>query len=135
LREKALHALFIGRNVRIDLAVGPLEVGVRDQTRTAMPGAGDIDHVEVVLLDRPVQVNVDEVQAWRRSPVAEKPRLDVILCERLLEQRVVVEIDLADRQVVGRPPVGIDQCPIFVRQRGCHYCLLIPVIEQRITSE
>ena len=79
-----------------------------------MTGAGDVDHVEVMLPDQPVQVNVDEIQAWRRSPVAEKPRLDVILCERLLEQRVVVEIDLADRQVVGRPPVRIYQCPLLV---------------------
>ena len=114
LGEQALHALFIGRNVRIDLAVGPLEVGVRDQTGTAMTGAGDVDHVEVVLLDHPIQVNVDEVQAWRRSPVAEKPRLDVILCEGLLEQRVVVEINLADREVVGGPPVRIYQCPLLV---------------------
>ena len=124
LGEQALHALFIGRNVRIDLAVGPLEVGVRDQAGTAMPGAGDVDHVEVVLLDQPVQVNVDEVQTRRRSPVAEEPRLDVFLCERLLEQRVVVEIDLTDRQVVGGPPVRIHQCPLFVGQRVCHHCLL-----------
>src|SRR6201982_937293 len=89
LSEQTLHALFVGGNVRIDLTVGPLEVVVRDKTGTAMPGAGDVDHVEVVLLDHPVQVNVDEVQAGRRSPVAEKPRLDVILCERLLKQRVV----------------------------------------------
>ena len=124
LGEQALQPFFIGRNVRINLAVSALEVGVRDQAGPAMPRAGDIDHVEVVLLDHPVQVNVDEVQAWRRSPVAEKPRLDVILCEGLLEQRVVVEINLADRQVVGRPPVRIYQCPLLIRQRACHHCLL-----------
>ena len=120
LGEEPLHALFVGRDVRIDLAVGPLEIGVRDQARPAMPGAGDVDHVEVVLLDQPVQVNVDEVQTRRRSPVAEEPRLDVFLCQGLLEQRVVVEIDLADRQVVGGPPVRIHQSPLFVRQRVCH---------------
>jgi hypothetical protein len=89
-----------------------------------MPGPGDVDHVEVALLDHPVQVNVDEVQARRRSPVAEQPGLDVFLCERLLKQRVVIEIDLADRQLVGGPPIRINQFPLFLRQRGCHCCLL-----------
>src|SRR6516164_4128165 len=54
--------------------------------------------------------------------MTQEPRLDVILCEWLLEQRVVVEIDLADREVVGRPPVRIHQCPFFVGQSGCGLC-------------
>src|SRR5499427_1955183 len=36
LREQALHPLLVGRNIRIDFAVGPLEIGVRDQARPAM---------------------------------------------------------------------------------------------------
>ena len=88
-----------------------------------MPGAGDIDHVEVVFLDDPVKVNVNEVQAGRGSPMTEEPRLDVILCEGLLEQRIVVEIDLTDREVVGSPPIGVDQCPFLFGQRVCHDCL------------
>src|SRR6516162_3520978 len=108
LSEQALHALFIKRNIRVDLAIGPLEVAVRDQTGTAMPGARDVDHVEIVLLDHSVEVNVDEIQARRCSPMAEKPGLDVVLCERLFEQRIVIQIDLADREVVGGPPVRIN---------------------------
>ena len=45
----------------------------------------------------------------RRAPVAEQPRLDVLGAQRLAEQRVVEQVDLADRQVVGGPPVGVDQ--------------------------
>src|SRR6267378_4367888 len=100
LGEQPFHALLVGRDVRINLAVGPFEIGVRDQPGPAMPGAGDVDHVEVVFLDQPVQVDVDEIQTWSRSPVAEQPWLNVSLCEGLLEQWVVVEIDLTDRQVV-----------------------------------
>src|SRR5206468_3470635 len=100
LGEEALHALLVLRDVRIDLAVGSLEVGVRDQARPAMPGTGDVEHVQVVLLDQPVQMDVDEVQTWRGPPVAEKPWLDVLLGQWLLEQRVVIEVDLADRQVI-----------------------------------
>ena len=79
-----------------------------------MPGAGDVDHVQVVLLDQPIQMDIDEVQARRRSPVAQQARLDVLLREGLLEQRIVVEIDLADREVVGRSPVGVDRCSFLL---------------------
>ena len=61
----------------------------------------------VILLDDPIEMNVDEVLARRRSPVAQQPGLDVLELERFGQEGVVVEIDLADRQVVGRPPVGI----------------------------
>ena len=36
-------------------------------------------------------------------------RTDDKVEERLDEQRIVQQIDLADRQVVGRAPVGVDQ--------------------------
>ena len=110
LGEQPLHPLLVGRDVRINLAVGPFEVSVRHQSRPSMARTGDVDHVEVVLFDQPVQVHVDEVQSRGRTPVAEKPRLDVILRERSFEQRIVVEIDLADRQVVGSSPIPVDQC-------------------------
>src|SRR5262249_4736151 len=125
LSEQALQASFIESNVRIDLTVGTLKVSVRDQAGPTVAGPRDIDHVEVVLLDRPVQVDIDEVQTWRRSPMAEQPRLDMCLGERLLEQRIVIEIDLANRQVVGSSPIPIDRCSLFLGQAGCHLCLLI----------
>ena len=52
-------------------------------------------------------MDVDEVQPGRGAPVAEQARLDVLERERLAQQRVVEQVDLADRQVVGRPPVGV----------------------------
>src|SRR5262249_37401881 len=94
LGEQALQPLLVARDVRINLTVGSLEIGIRDQAGPAMPRAGNVDHVEAVLLDQPVQVNVDEIEAWCGSPVPEQPRLDVFLAKRLLKQRVVVEIDL-----------------------------------------
>src|SRR6266436_1779164 len=97
LREEPLHALLIGRDVRINFAIGSFEIGVGDQAWPAMAGAGDVDHIQVVSFNETVQVNIDEVQTWRRSPVAEKPRLDVLLCQGLLQEWVVVQIDLADR--------------------------------------
>ena len=107
LLEQLLHPVGVLGDVGVDLAVGALEVRVRDQRRAAVPRADDVDHVQVVLLDDPVQVDVEQVQARRRPPVAEQARLDVRALQRLLQERVVVEVDLPDRQVVGRPPVGV----------------------------
>ena len=73
-----------------------------------MARAGDVDHVQVRALDHAIQVHVDEVQARRRAPVPEQARLDVLERERLLQQRIVVEVDLSDRQVVGGAPVRVD---------------------------
>jgi hypothetical protein len=70
-------------------------------------GPADVEDVEVLLPDDAVEVGVDEVQPRRRAPVAEQARLDAVDLERPLQQRVVVEVDLADRQVVGGAPVGV----------------------------
>src|SRR5262249_57646506 len=48
LGEQSLHARFIGRNVRINLTVGPLEVGVGNQAGPPLAGARDVDHLAVL---------------------------------------------------------------------------------------
>jgi hypothetical protein len=40
--------------------------------------------------------------------MSEQPRFDVLGCQRLTQQRIVQQIDLADRQIVGRAPVGVN---------------------------
>src|ERR1051326_8128865 len=79
LLKQPLHPLFIGGNVRIDLTIGALEICIRNQTWAPVSGARDVDHVEVMLLDDPVQVNVDKVKPGCRTPVTEKPWLDMVL--------------------------------------------------------
>ena len=107
LLEQLLHPLRVLADVRIHLAVGAFEVGVSDQRRTAVPGADDVDHVQVIALDDPIEMHAEHVQARRRAPVAEQPRLDVLALERLSQERIVEQVDLADRQVIGGPPVGV----------------------------
>jgi hypothetical protein len=41
--------------------------------------------------------------------MAEQPRLDVARLERTAQQRIVEQVDLADAEVVRRPPVSVDQ--------------------------
>src|SRR6185503_13451623 len=51
LPEELAQSRLVLRDVRIDLAVGALEVGVREAGRTAVSGPGHEDHVEVVAAD------------------------------------------------------------------------------------
>ncbi len=113
-------------DVRVELAVGAFEVGVRDQRRPAVAGPGDVDRAQVAGADLPVQVRVQQVEARHRAEVAEQARLDVLRLQRLAQERVVEQVDLRDGEVVGRPPVGVDQAQLFVRQRrglGCRLAL------------
>ena len=111
LAEQPAHPLLVVADVRVDLAVGALEVHVRHHAGPAVARAGDVDRVQVARADHAVHVRVDEVQARGRAPVAEQARLDVLEPQRLAQQRVVEQVDLADREVVRRPPVGVESAP------------------------
>ena len=82
-RNSRRQSRLVLADVRIDLAVGALEIGVADQRRTAMTRAGNVDHVEVELPDDPVQMHVDEVLPGRRAPMPEQHALDVRELQRL----------------------------------------------------
>jgi len=58
--------------------VAALSIGISDDTRTAVAGAGDIDHTDMIALNDPVEMDIDKVQARRRAPMPEQARLDVI---------------------------------------------------------
>src|SRR5205823_3207603 len=66
LGKQTLEPVLILAGVRINFAVGPFQVSVGDQGWSAMPGAGDVQHAQVMLLDEPVQVDIDKVLAGRR---------------------------------------------------------------------
>src|SRR5205085_9862766 len=77
-------------------------------------GTGDIDHVDVPRLDDAVEVDVDEIEAGRSSPVAEEARLGVLELEGLAEKRIVEQIDLTDGEVVRGPPPGVHAVKLVV---------------------
>ena len=107
LNEKLPEPGLILADIGIDFAVSAFEISVADDSRPAVAGAGDVDHVEVIFFDDPVQVGVDEVLPGGCAPVPQQHVLYVRERQRPLEQRIVVEINLADRQVVCRAPVGV----------------------------
>ena len=115
LAEESTHALEVARDLRVDLRIRSLEVNVGHDGGTAVPGPRQIDRAGVGLLHQAVEMRVDETQARRRPPVPEEPRLDVLGTQRLPQQRIVLKIDLADRQVVGRPPVRVEALHLLFR--------------------
>ena len=90
-----------------------------------MSGAGEIDDVGVALDDHAIEMRVDETQSRRRPPMSEQPRLDVLGAERLAEQRIVLQKDLTDGEVVGCRPVAVDRVELRRGQRAhVPWCLL-----------
>ena len=120
LGEQFFHPLFVLRNVWVQLAVGALQIGIGDQARTAMPRTSDIDHVQVMLVDDTVQMDVDEVQPRSGAPVTEQARLHMLKRQVNPEQWVVVQIDLPNREIVGCTPIGVHICDEFRRQGFVH---------------
>ena len=89
-----------------------------------MAGTRNEDGVEVPLPDDSVGMHVDEVQSRRGSPVTQKPGLDVLRAERLSQEWVVEEVDLAHRQVVRRPPPPVETVQLILTEQIAGLVLL-----------
>ena len=55
-----------------------------------MTGAGEIDHIYVVILDEAVEMHINHTQAWRRTPVAQKARLDMFGFQGFTQERILL---------------------------------------------
>ncbi len=120
LPEEQAHPDLVARHVRIKLAVRAFEPRVGDDPRTAMAGTAHEDRLEVPLLDDAVGVRVKEVQARRRTPVAEQAWLDVLEAQRLAQERVGEQVDLPHGQVVRRAPCRVESAVYLGAQRLVH---------------
>lgn len=101
------HSVFVLLNVGIELSVGALEIGIGDDSRSAMAWSSDVDHVQTVFLNDPVEMNVDEIEPRRCAPMAQETRFHMLNCQRLTKSRILQGVDLADGKIIGRAPVGI----------------------------
>jgi hypothetical protein len=102
----------IPRHLGIQLAVRPFEVGIRDHAGPAVARPGDEDHVEVVPLDDAIEMRIYEIESRGRPPMSQQAGLDVLQRQRLPEEGVVQQIDLADGEIVGGTPVGVDRVQV-----------------------
>src|SRR6516164_7470124 len=74
LPEQPADAFLVGTDLRVDLGIRTLQVCVRYEPGSAVTWTGDEDRVEIALTDRPVHVDVEEVQPRGGSPVPEQTR-------------------------------------------------------------
>jgi hypothetical protein len=65
------------------------------------------DHVEVVLLDQPVQVDIDEGKAWARAPMAEQAILDVLRTQRFVQEWILQQINHPEAEIVAGSPIDL----------------------------
>ena len=61
-----------------------------------MARAGNENDAQIIFLDHAIEVDVDEVEPRRGAPMSEKPRLHVLAFQRFFQERIVIEINLAD---------------------------------------
>lgn len=114
LLKQALHALPVAGYVGVYFLIAAVQPVLGHHGVAAVAGAGDIYHVEVEFLYDPVQMRVDEVLSGDGAPVADDLLLDVILAEGLFEKRVVQQVELAGREVVGGAPVPVHCGELFL---------------------
>ena len=104
-------------NVRIELAVRPFQIGVRHERRAAMPGTGNVNHVQLAFLDDAIEMSIDEILSGRRAPMSQKARLDVFESQGFTQQRISQQIDLSHGEIVRGTPVGVNFAQLFGRER------------------
>ena len=118
LLEQAAHAVGILGDLAVDLRVRAFQVDIRDQRRRAMSGTGKKDDVEIVFLDQPVEMDVDQAHARIGAPMAQQPAFDMLGLERLAQQRIIAQVDHPRRQVQGRVPVTLHPLELLRLQRA-----------------
>src|SRR5579885_3679279 len=90
LAKETAHAFHILRDLRVDLCVCPFKRDMREDCRTSMTWPREVDHIDIVILDKPVQVDIDEAQAGRCAPVSEQAGLDMFGAQWFSQQRVIL---------------------------------------------
>ena len=71
LPKEPQHPVSAALDIRKALGVGAFEIAMRHQPRTAMTRADDINHVQIVFFDQPVQMDINEVEPGGGAPMPE----------------------------------------------------------------
>src|ERR1043166_9170181 len=100
LLEELAHPGLVFTFVRIDLRISALKIGRRKNAGGAVPRPRHEDGVEPVLFDETVEMDVNETQAWARTPMTEQSLLDMFHFERFAQQWIGPKIDHPGGQVI-----------------------------------
>jgi len=114
LPKELSQSVFVLPDIGIKLRVGAFQIGIGYDSRPAMAWSGDVDHIQAVFLDDPVEMNVDEIEPGSRTPMTQKPGFDMLNFQRFTKQWIPQEVDLSDGKIIGGTPVGIN-LPYVIR--------------------
>ena len=116
LPEQPLHTGGILADVGIDLAVRAVQIVLGHHGVSTVSGAGEIDHIQVIFDDGPVEMGINEVLARAGAPMPHDGALQMFLLQRLPQQGIVQQIELAGGQIVGGTPIGVNGLDLFPGQ-------------------
>jgi hypothetical protein len=101
----------------IDLAVRAIEPRVRIARGSSVARPNDANYVCIPLRDQTIQVRENEIQSGGRSPMAQEPLLDMFAAKWLPQEWILLQVDLADCQIIRSTPVPVHAVEQFLRQR------------------
>src|SRR6266566_1733603 len=88
LAKEQVHTLCILRHFRIDFRVGAFQIDIREDRRSTMSWASQVDHVHVVILDESIQMHINETEARRCAPVSQQAWLDMFRSQRFFQEGI-----------------------------------------------
>src|SRR5436305_14432062 len=91
LAEELTQAVGVQALVGINLRIRPLQICGAKNTGCAMPRTGEINHIEIVFLDQPVQMDIDEREDGAGSSTSKQTVLDVLGWERFYKKRILLQ--------------------------------------------
>ncbi len=132
LLEQPAHALLVLAHIGIDLAVGAVQPVLGHHGVAAVAGPGEIDHVQVILTDQPVQMGIDKVLAGDGTPMAHDLFLDVFGLQGLPQQGIVQQIELPRGKIIGCAPPGVQLLQHGFRYHSRSSCIKNVKIQVKI---
>jgi len=63
LAKQPLQSIAAALDCRITLGVRSFEIAVRHDARSAMARTDHVDHVQIIVLDQPVEMDIEEIQS------------------------------------------------------------------------
>jgi hypothetical protein len=120
LLEELEQTGFIAALVGINLRVMTFEIAVGESGRGTVAGAGNVNYIQIILSDQPVQVNPNQGLTGIRSPMAQKPVLDVFRFQRFAQEGIRAKINHACRKIIAGSPIRMHLAQFFGR-KGCYF--------------
>jgi hypothetical protein len=81
-----------------------------------MTWTNDIEGIKTSLADDPIKVGVNHDEAWAGAPMAQKPRLDVVVSDVSLQKNIVIQKNHGSSNIISSPPELLDGLQLLGRE-------------------